>query len=519
MSDLGDKIDNFCEEKTHISAAYSGSSPLKLEACATLLGLNPVTSKNAKILEIGCSFGGNIIPFALNNPDAQILGIDINLEQIKKAKEASKEIGLKNIEFKHIDVRKISEKDIKKYEKFDYIIAHAIYSWVSQDTQKAVIEVIKNFLAPQGVAFVSYNVYPGWKIKDMLRDLILFSTRNCQNTEEKIAKAKESISVFKHFLLDSENIHVPSDTIINFINQIFLINSDDYIAHEFLGEINSPCYFKEFVENLEKNELSYLCESSLDDIFASVGNADVNAYMLKNFPNRYDQEQFMDFYMHRVFRQSLIVHKQAYEKVAAREINPSDIAKLNFVARFRNQNDIWLNRHEEKMSESSSWLCDVLSKIYPQSTNLTQIFAFVDEKKRLGIYESLVNLFSTNSLNFSLCECENIAYEVGKTRLKPQFIPYIKYFLNNPDANISFADKFNHNMKFSDLDAYIALKFDGKNKADDILEDSLKFIKKNKKAIFVNGKEVKGDKLRKYTLNRIIQTEFTLRECYFFERL
>ena len=91
--DKNSKIEKSYDELTYKSAAFAQSSPYKLEACATLLGINPPPCKNAKVLEIGCSFGGNLIPFAVNNENARVVGIDLSGEQIRRGKEIVKEIG------------------------------------------------------------------------------------------------------------------------------------------------------------------------------------------------------------------------------------------------------------------------------------------------------------------------------------------------------------------------------------------------------------------------------------------
>ena len=87
------KIEKSYDELTYKSAAFAQSSPYRLEACATLLGINPPPCKNTKVLEIGCSFGGNLIPFAANNKDARVVGIDLSGEQIRRGQEIVKEIG------------------------------------------------------------------------------------------------------------------------------------------------------------------------------------------------------------------------------------------------------------------------------------------------------------------------------------------------------------------------------------------------------------------------------------------
>ena len=94
MNDLQKSYD----ELPYISAAFSETSPARLEALASFLSFTPPSSKSAKVLEIGCSYGGNLFPFAIANPQAKVLGIDLSEVQINKAKELAAQMRVDNIE-------------------------------------------------------------------------------------------------------------------------------------------------------------------------------------------------------------------------------------------------------------------------------------------------------------------------------------------------------------------------------------------------------------------------------------
>ena len=65
---------------------------------------------------------------------------------------------LGNIELRQGDITELGEKD----GIFDYIICHGVFSWVPPPVQDKILELCTRNLAPQGVAYVSYNTYPGW---------------------------------------------------------------------------------------------------------------------------------------------------------------------------------------------------------------------------------------------------------------------------------------------------------------------------------------------------------------------
>ena len=500
------KIEKSYDELTYKSAAFAQSSPYKLEACATLLGINPPPCKNAKVLEIGCSFGGNLTPFAVNNENARVVGIDLSGEQIRRGKEIVKEIGLSNLELIHGDIC-----EFKSDEKCDYIIAHGVCSWVPDFVKEAILRVVRENLSQNGVAFISYNTYPGWKVKDIIRDIMLLAAKDKDNTEERLKAAKEALLVYKEVLLKKDNEEfekvMPVKSLINWIDDI-LSKDDFYVAHEFLEDINDPFYFKDFCEKIDKFDLAYLCDIDMKDVFVpDFGNALVDDFKNVHFADRVQSEQFLDILNMRLFRQSLIVHKNTFDVVKAKQIGPSDINKIHVVADFIKKDDGWYDRFHI-MPQDISWLCEVFNKMFPASINLSQILEILPEDKLL-VYSTFVRIL-TNSANVMLVRdaLKDIEYTPNHSRLNPNLINYVKYFLKHKDkTDIVFANKFGISEKLNLVDYYIFLLLDGKNNLEDIVTKALKFIKENDVKFFeTNGKEIKRNKVISNILNYVAGT-------------
>src|SRR5260221_642375 len=155
------------DEIPYPNLSHVQSHPDTLATLTSLLGLSPAPIENCRILEIGCASGGNLIPMALSLPASILVGIDYSARQIRDGQSAIDAIGLTNVSLRHMNILEITPE----FGEFDYIIAHGVFSWVPADVREKLLDICKQNLAPAGVAFVSYNVYPGWHMLANIRDM------------------------------------------------------------------------------------------------------------------------------------------------------------------------------------------------------------------------------------------------------------------------------------------------------------------------------------------------------------
>src|SRR5690606_15423820 len=74
--------------------AVTRSQPDFLETVARLRGLAPAPAANARVLELGCAAGQNLIPLAERYPQATFVGVDISQRQIQDARTLASELSL-----------------------------------------------------------------------------------------------------------------------------------------------------------------------------------------------------------------------------------------------------------------------------------------------------------------------------------------------------------------------------------------------------------------------------------------
>lgn len=155
------------------SNPFAQTHPDRLATVATLLGLKPPPVTKCRMLEIGCSNGGNLIPMAVALPGSTFLGIDFSVREIEDGLAALGKLGLPNVELRHVGIEEFAaERAGKPHAEregyvFDYIICHGVYSWVPPGVQEKILDICRHCLSPGGIAYVSYNIYPGWHLRGM----------------------------------------------------------------------------------------------------------------------------------------------------------------------------------------------------------------------------------------------------------------------------------------------------------------------------------------------------------------
>src|SRR5687768_10414730 len=167
------------------SAIYPQTHPDRLATIGTLFGLSPARVEKCRVLELGCGDGTNLVAMAATLPGSRFVGIDLATEPIGRGNQMAQAVGLRNVD---LQARDILERKLDG--EFDFIIAHGLYSWVPAVVRDRILEICRDHLAPQGMAFVSYNAYPGNHLRDVARGMMQYHARNFSNPLQQIRQAR-----------------------------------------------------------------------------------------------------------------------------------------------------------------------------------------------------------------------------------------------------------------------------------------------------------------------------------------
>jgi SAM-dependent methyltransferase len=282
------------------SHSFSVTHIGRLGAIGRLFGMESAHPAKARVLELGCGTGINLLAMAQLFPEAKFIGVDLSKAQIEIAERAAKESGLGNSQFLHGDLAELGEE----IGTFDYIIAHGVYSWIPDSKKEALLRVCKQRLLPNGIAYVSYNCLPGWKMRGALRDMMLMHTGSFVEETEKVDQAKELLK----FLSSASNQESPYGKFLSQELELLLKCDDAYIVHEFLEADNDAFYFSEFHRQAGAAGLFYLGDGEPATMMMADIPKEAQATFAQLKDNLAATEQYLDFLRNRTFRCSLLCH-------------------------------------------------------------------------------------------------------------------------------------------------------------------------------------------------------------------
>ena len=311
------------KELGYKSYPFPFTTPAYLEAYGTLVGLKPPTAKTARVLELGATYGGNIISQAAHNPEATFVGIELSQDQVEKGNKIIGDAKLDNVSLVQGDILNFDES----MGTFDYIIAHGFYSWISDEMKDKLLDIISNHLADNGIAYVSYNTYPGWHTMEEVRQLLLFANRGHDEFthKEKVLRGKTVGSLVGAQILNYDNLKERNSKFLGALRSV-MQKDDYYVGHDHLEPHNDPCYLYQFNDHLKANNLAYVGDADLTLSMVRTYDESIADKLQQLAPNsQADQEQYLDFMLDTTFRKSIICKASAAKDISYAVSNPAEV--------------------------------------------------------------------------------------------------------------------------------------------------------------------------------------------------
>ena len=307
------------ERLPYLSLPFAYSQPAHLAALAALHGLAAPAAESARVLELGCASGGNIVPLAVRFPGARFVGLDLSERQIADGQRKIAALGLTNIDLRQADIAAVA---LPK-SSFDYVICHGVYSWVPPAVQEAILRLTGDVLSDTGVAAISYNVLPGWHLRSVLRDIFLLHAGKAGSPQDRVAAVRELLPK----LAAAAQPTSPYGHVIAHEAKLLAKMPSSYILGEFLADYNLPCTFLDFAQRASSQGLNYLCEADLGATARGVLKLDDRRVIAELGGNElHPTELYLDMFSGRPFRRSILVKSKGIGRIDAERMGPLHVS-------------------------------------------------------------------------------------------------------------------------------------------------------------------------------------------------
>ncbi|MBV9390558.1 MAG: class I SAM-dependent methyltransferase [Verrucomicrobia bacterium] len=405
----------------------------------------------------------------------------------------------------------ISDLSVSSFGTFDYIIAHGLYSWVAAPVRKRILEICRDLLRPQGIAYVSYNAYPGNHLRDLARGMMRYHVSRFETVADKVGQARGLLK----FLAESELEQDCYADVLKLQFERSMKYMDEAFFHDDLSDVNQPFYFHEFMQEAGHYRLRFVGEAMPTDLDPSKFRPGVLEKLHELAEaDEIVREQYKDFLRGCAFRQTLLCHDQME---LSSDVRLDRISQVHATcdATFTRNNDTFVFRRPkgseiETPNPIVGFALEVVCSRWPESVSFSQMLD--------GVRRS--NGSSDADVDSNIAVALSTLYRAGFLGL--QWYPYqVTHAVSERPLTSRLArTQLSHgesattqlhvNFRFPDpLSRQLVLLMDGSRTQSQIVSELADFIRAGHAAILEEGKTVSdpiklGEQLPKLVSNALV---------------
>jgi hypothetical protein len=287
------------EKLAYEGKAIPNTHPDRHAVAAMLRGIPAAIPEHARVLELGSATARNLAPMAFYLPKCRFVGVEIARMQHELAVELKQRLALDNLDLICADIMDLP-RDIGR---FDYIMAHGVYSWVPPVVRAKIFEICRDHLTENGVAYISFNAMPGWSLRGQVRQIMLLATRMLEDPKDRIASARGCLE-----FLSANVPETPIAVLLKGEIDYARKATDSGILYDYLSEYNDAFDAETFLRAAGEYDLAFLAE--LIGIAARPDTSHkVRAALTPMGGDDLELERMTDFLAWQQFRATLLARK------------------------------------------------------------------------------------------------------------------------------------------------------------------------------------------------------------------
>lgn len=280
---------------------YRELAPSTLQLALLLKGVRPPSLSSFSYCELGFGQGLSLNILAAAHPNGDFWGTDFNPSHAANARNLADSAGLSNLHVFDQSFDQFLEADLPA---FDFICLHGIYSWISPENRKKIVQFIDRRLKFGGVVYISYNCLPGWAAAMPMRQLLAEHTaRSSRPAVTRVANALDFAERLKEV---GAGYFTRNPAVGERLAGLKKMPAS-YIAHEYMNKSWHPQYFSEVAAEMAEAKLSFVSSAHLSDHLDMVNFSAAGAEFLATIDDPTLRETTRDYMVNQQFRRDIFV--------------------------------------------------------------------------------------------------------------------------------------------------------------------------------------------------------------------
>lgn len=189
--------------------------------------------------------------------------------------------------------------------EFQFIGAHGIWSWISNEARQQIVELMRRRLGVGGAAYLSYNTFPGWSAAYSMRHLLALQADVMGNQGQGVVERLSASVDFAQGLVDSGAIYFQANPQV--AARLGKLGTQDkhYLAHEYFNRNWQPMHFSEFAEWLTPAKVEFVGSAHMLDHVDTLNLLPPAQAKLNAVTHPMFKESVRDYLVNQQFRRDL----------------------------------------------------------------------------------------------------------------------------------------------------------------------------------------------------------------------
>ncbi|MCS6959980.1 MAG: class I SAM-dependent methyltransferase [Pseudanabaenaceae cyanobacterium SKYGB_i_bin29] len=292
--------EGYVSEVEYTFGFYRELSPIWIDFATLLRGIkHSYNPDDFTYCELACGQGLTTTILAACYPQGKFYATDYNPQHIVTARSLAEGAGLTNVTFYDDSFKEFLHRDLPQ---FDFICLHGIYSWISVENRRAIVNFIKEKLKPGGAVYVSYNCMPGWGAAAPMQYLLRWQGRRA--TGDILQKMNSALDLVSK-MIEANAPYFVQNPILKTRYERYAKQDRLYLIHEYFNEHWQALYFEQVAAEMNDAKLSFVGSASILEQIDNITIAPNLMPLYNEVTNPVEKEQMKDFLTNAQFRRDL----------------------------------------------------------------------------------------------------------------------------------------------------------------------------------------------------------------------